>query len=182
MKIYTKKGDKGQTGLFGGERVDKDDLRIDCNGELDEVNSSIGLMIAKLPKEHPWKQSLQTIQANIMKLMSDIANPGNKGNKKENNTLETTEMIEQWMENINQKLGDKMNALILPGGNEISAYCHIIRTKIRRAERKIISLHKKNPLSDPLLAFINRLSDLFFMLALEEMHDKDITENKFKSV
>ena len=180
MKIYTKKGDKGQTGLFGGERVDKDDFRIDCNGELDEVNSTIGLLIAKLPADHPWKQSLQTIQAEIMELMSDIANPGNKGKKKADHTLDTTEMIEQWMENINQKLGNKMNALILPGGNEISAYCHIIRTQMRRAERKIISLHKKTPLPDSLLAFLNRLSDLFFMLALEEMHEKEITENKFK--
>ncbi len=82
MKIYTKKGDKGQTGLFSGERVDKDDLRIDCNGELDEVNSTIGLLIAKLPEEHHWKQSLQKIQSDIMKLMSEIANPGNKGKKK----------------------------------------------------------------------------------------------------
>ncbi len=180
MKIYTKKGDKGQTGLFSGERVDKDDLRIDCNGELDEVNSTIGLLIAKLPEEHHWKQSLQKIQSDIMKLMSDIANPGNKGKKKEDSTLGTTKMIEKWMEQINQKLGEKMNALILPGGNEISAYCHIIRTQTRRAERKIISLHKKTPVPDDLLAFINRLSDLFFMLALEEMHDNEITENKFK--
>ncbi len=89
-------------------------------------------------------------------------------------------MIEQWIEQINQRLGDKMNALILPGGNEISAYCHVVRTQIRRAERKIISLHKKTPLTDSLLAFINRLSDLFFMLALEEMHENGITENKFK--
>jgi len=180
MKIYTKKGDKGQTGLFSGERVDKDDLRIVCNGELDEVNSSIGLLVAKLPEKHHWRQQLQKIQSDIMKLMSEIANPGNKGNKNIDNTLNTTEMIEQWMEKINLKLGKKMNALILPGGNEISAYCHIVRTQTRRAERKIISLHKKTPLSDNLLAFINRLSDLFFMLALEEMHDNEITENKIK--
>jgi len=180
MKIYTKRGDKGKTGLFGGERVDKDDLHIECNGELDEVNSTIGLIKAKLTENHHWQQNLQHIQTVIMKMMSDIANPGEKGNNNENNNREIIEFIEQWIEEINQKLGNKMNALILPGGNEVSASCHIVRTQIRRAERKIISLNKQTPLPENLLVFVNRLSDLFFMLALEEMHNNNLLEKKFK--
>ena len=179
MKIYTRKGDKGKTGLFNGERVDKDNIRIECNGELDEVNSNIGLLRAKLPQNHSWQAQLQTIQTEIMNLMSTIAHPQQTEGEEQPANSQKVGALEQWMETIQKKLGDKMNALILPGGNEVSAMCHIIRTKIRRAERKVISLHRHSPLPEDLLAYINRLSDLFFMLALEEMKNNDVEEDKY---
>jgi len=179
MKIYTRKGDKGKTGLFNGDRVYKDNIRIECNGELDEVNSNIGLLRAKLPQNHAWQKELQSIQTEIMNLMSTIANPKQTGSKEQPDSTRKAEGLEQWMEVIQQKLGNKMNELILPGGNEVSAMCHIIRTKIRSAERKVISLHRQSPLSEGLIAYINRLSDLFFMLALEEMKNNDIEKDKY---
>ncbi len=177
MKIYTKKGDKGQTTLFSGEKADKDDQRIEANGTLDEVNSTIGLLRVKSGQDHNWQEGLHQIQVEVMQLMSFIASPGkeinidpiNKGIKK----------IEEWIDEICAKT-DKMNALILPGGNEISALCHIIRTQVRRAERKVFKLHKTQPVEEACLSYLNRLSDLFFMLAQLEMQESDIPVEKFK--
>ena len=82
MKIYTKKGDTGKTGVFGGKRIDKDDTRIECIGTLDEVNSTIGLMRSKLGNDHEWQPNLRRVQKDMMNMMSHLARPS--GSKKEN--------------------------------------------------------------------------------------------------
>ncbi len=177
MKIYTKKGDKGQTSLFSGEKVDKDDQRIEANGTLDEVNSTIGLLRVKLDQNHKWQEKLHQIQAEVMQLMSFIASPGKKINIRP--ISEGIKNTEEWIDEICAKT-EKMNALILPGGNEISALSHVVRTQVRRAEREVYHLHKKQPVDEACLSYLNRLSDLFFMLAQLEMQESEIPVEKFK--
>src|SRR5215469_13013947 len=131
MKIYTKKGDKGMTGLFGGSRVYKDDARVDCYGTLDEVNSTIGLLRAKLGTEHPWQPRLHRIQKDMMDMMSHLARPSDC--KKENTNphpLDGAEFCEKWIDELEAGLTTASEYFLLPGGNEISALCHVVRTQM----------------------------------------------------
>lgn len=180
MAITTKTGDTGSTSLFGENRVDKDHIRIECNGLIDEANCRIGLLISELGESHSWTMGLIEIQRNIMLIMSHIATPANssKLNKKphpEKGLLE----CETWISELNELLKDDKLAFVLPGGNKVAALCHMVRTGIRTAERKIISLHKVESVQTYILQYFNRLSDLFYLLAIAELKLNDIQANKF---
>lgn len=181
MKIYTKKGDKGTTALFGGSRVDKDDVRINCNGTLDEVNSTIGLLRAKLGQAHEWQVNLHKIQKDMMDMMSHLARPSDC--KKENpnpKPIDGAAFCEQWIDDLETAMSTKSDYFLLPGGNEISALCHVIRTQIRRGERLLVSLMKTDHVEEYIPAYINRLSDLFFILARAEMDKAGVSEEKWQ--
>ena len=181
MKIYTKKGDKGTTALFGGSRVDKDDVRINCNGTLDEVNSTIGLLRAKLGQAHEWQVNLHKIQKDMMDMMSHLARPSDC--KKENpnpKPIDGAAFCEQWIDDMETAMSTKSDYFLLPGGNEISALCHVIRTQIRRGERLLVSLMKTDHVEEYIPAYINRLSDLFFILARAEMDKAGVSEEKWQ--
>lgn len=181
MKIYTKKGDSGKTALFGGSRVDKDDVRVECYGTLDEVNSTIGLLRAKLGVEHAWQAKLGKIQKDMMDMMSHLARPSDC--KKENpnpKALDGAEFCEQWIDELEAGMMTKSDYFLLPGGNEISALCHVVRTQMRRGERRLVSLMKVDTIEDYIPAYINRLSDLFFILARAEMDKAGVAEEKWQ--
>ncbi|HXO77555.1 MAG TPA: cob(I)yrinic acid a,c-diamide adenosyltransferase [Puia sp.] len=181
MKIYTKKGDKGTTGLFGGKRVYKDDNRVNCYGTLDEVNSTIGLLRAKLGPGHVWQPRLHRIQKDMMDMMSHLARPSDC--KKENTNpkpVDGAEFCEQWIDELEAAMTTASDYFLLPGGNEISALCHVVRTQMRRGERLLVTLMKEDEVEEYIAAYINRLSDLFFTLARAEMDAAGVAEEKWQ--
>jgi cob(I)alamin adenosyltransferase len=169
MKIYTKGGDKGETGLFGGERVSKDSLRIEAYGTVDELNSFIGLAIIET-KDPEVKALLNKIQGTLFTLGSDLATPENQKNKTytiPRITKSHAEEIEKEIDKFDSKLEELRN-FILPGGCKSSALLHICRTICRRAERRVVSLNNGVNVNPDIIIFLNRLSDLFFVLARYE--------------
>jgi len=181
MKIYTKKGDRGTTGLFGGKRVYKDDIRVNCYGTLDEVNSTIGLLRTKLTSDHPWQSNLHRIQKDMMDMMSHLARPADC--KKENSNprpVDGAAFCEQWIDELESAMTTASDYFLLPGGNEISALCHVVRTQMRRGERLLVTLMRTEEVEDYISAYINRLSDLFFILARAEMDKAGVAEEKWQ--
>ncbi len=183
MKIYTRKGDTGKTGVFGGKREFKDSARIECNGTLDEANSTIGLLRAKLGNNHEWQPKLHKIQKDLMDMMSHLARPSDS--KKENpnpKPKDGADFCEQWMDEMEANISSPSDYFLLPGGNEISALCHVCRTQIRRGERRLVTLMHEDPKSveEYVVAYINRLSDLFFTMARAEMDKAGVAEEKWQ--
>lgn len=169
MKIYTKGGDKGETGLFGGERVSKDSLRIETYGTVDELNSFIGLAVVEI-KDYEVKKLLERIQNTLFILGSDLSAPDNVKDKSHNIPRISKlnyEEIEKEIDKFDSRLGELKN-FILPGGSKSAALLHICRTICRRAERRVVALNNAVNISPDIIIFLNRLSDLFFVLARYE--------------
>lgn len=182
MKIYTKTGDRGQTGLLGGVRVSKDDIRVDTYGTFDEVNSFIGLLRTKMDPNHSWQDKLHRIQVELMNTMSHLATPEDMREKNQMPLPEGMDVFcEDWIDEIENSLSSKSDYFILPGGNEISALCHVVRTQLRRGERKLISLHTNHKVERSILLFINRLSDLFFSLSRAALEEADLPEERWRA-
>jgi cob(I)alamin adenosyltransferase len=181
MKIYTKGGDKGETGLFGGERVSKDSLRIEAYGITDELNSFIGLLLTEII-DAEVKNLLNKIQSLLFTLGSDLAAPDNETNKKHNIpriNRSHCEELENEIDKFDARLEELRN-FILPGGCKSSSMLHICRTICRRAERKVVSLNKDVEVSPDIIIFLNRLSDLFFVLARYENKVSGIEDIKWQ--
>jgi len=181
MKIYTKKGDKGTTGLFGGKRVYKNDIRLHCIGTLDEANATIGLLRTKLGEKHAWQPNLHKIQKDMMDMMSHLARPSDTTKINTNPMpVDGAVFCEAWIDTLEAAMTAPSDYFLLPGGNEISALCHVIRTQIRRGERELVELMQQDAVHDAIPAYINRLSDLFFTLARAEMDKAGIAEEKWQ--
>ena len=179
--ISTRAGDKGKTGIGGGARVDKDDARIECLGDLDEANSSIGLLRSKLEAGHPWETGLRRIQTDMMNLMAHVATPSEISPRPQAPLpLESAIWMEGWMKEIEDRLASTTEYFLLPGGNEVCALCHMARTVTRRAERRLATLNKADPIDPSILQFINRLSDLLFKLSREETNKQGLTEERWR--
>jgi len=182
MKIYTRKGDTGMTGVFGGKRESKDSARIECNGVLDEANSTIGLLRVKLGYDHEWQPNLHRIQKDLMNMMSHLARPSDSKKVNQNpEPIDGSNFCEQWIDEMESAMSSPSDYFLLPGGNEVSALCHLCRTQIRRGERRLITLLKEDPDSVPeyIIAYINRLSDLFFTMSRAEMDKHGVAEEKW---
>lgn len=179
MAVTTKTGDTGTTSLFGGSRVDKDHIRIECNGLIDEANSRIGMLLAEIGSDHPWEKRLLNIQRDLMLMMSHIATPVDceKPNKKPGAEKGLTE-CEIWIDELNNYLKDEKLAFVLPGGNKVAALCHFVRTGVRTAERKLISLNKLEAIKPYIIQYFNRLSDLFYLLSICELKMSNIRVEK----
>ena len=169
MKIYTKTGDKGETGLFGGERISKDSLRIRAYGTIDELNAFIGLAVTEVTDESV-KDKLQKIQGWLFIIGADLASPESKVNKKLN-VYRTPEIYyretEKFIDEYETELDDLKN-FILPGGSRAAALLHVCRTITRRAEREVVALNSTVKIGANIIIFLNRLSDLFFVLSRYE--------------
>jgi len=166
MKIYTKTGDGGETSLFGGKRVWKDDLRLSAYGTIDELNAVIGLGITEILNPE-LRQALFSIQNNLFILGSDLATPMDKGNKNfiiPRVQKEQYENLEKLIDEMDSKLAELKN-FILPGGTKGSAYLHLSRTVCRRAEREVVALSKKEEINNEVEIYLNRLSDFLFVAA-----------------
>lgn len=180
MNIYTRGGDKGKTGIHGGQRVDKDDIRIEANGCIDELNSMIGVIRAFLPAEHEWQQILFKIQSELMVVMSHVATPSAIREKNPNPLPDNLDKFcEECIDNMTDNMGQSLS-FILPGGNLVSSHLQLARTIARRSERRLWTLNKQDEVPESILKFINRLSDLFFTMARFEMFRDGTGEERWK--
>lgn len=180
FKIYTKGGDKGETSLLGGTRVSKGHDRVEAYGNLDELNSFIGLIRDSEINPH-YRQVLIRVQENLFTAEALIARDPEKVTR-ELPTLTEEEILilENEIDTMNEDLPELTN-FILPGGNSIVSYCHIARTVCRRAERSLIRLNQISPVEDIIIRFINRLSDYLFVLARKTGKDTGATETPWIS-
>lgn len=166
MKIYTKTGDKGQTSLANGKRVSKTDLRLECYGTADELNSWVGLLRART---NSYQEQLDCIQNLLFNLGARLADaPGEDWI-----TTQDVTDLELWIDQIQEQL-EPLRAFILPAGNETIATCHLCRTVTRRLERLMVNLLAQNT-NDITLQWVNRLSDFWFVLARKIAKDDKIS-------
>lgn len=169
MKIYTKKGDKGDTGLIGGARVPKSHLRVAAYGEVDELNAVIGLV-----KAHSTDSELNTllrdIQRDLFAIGAQLADPKAKVGSKKTKAAVTQAQVERLEQAVDRREAEMppLTAFLLPGGSPLGALLHLARTVCRRAERAIVALARKHKIDPLILAYVNRLSDLLFVLARHE--------------
>ncbi len=165
MKIYTKTGDEGKTGFVGGERVSKNDLRIEATGTLDELNSVLGVVLSFMTDER-LRFLLEKIQHDLFTLGAELSWFTSKaGNRKMPiTTADQVKELEHAIDDLDAMLAPQIS-FILPNGTQASTFLHLGRTVCRRAERLIVTLGQHYPLNPELLKYINRLSDLLFIMA-----------------
>jgi len=171
VKIYTKTGDKGETSLFTGQRVPKNDPFIIAIGSVDECNSSIGTAVSLLPKDSTFSEivnQLKSIQHALFDLGAAIATPRSRAdNKKIEKTRFDSEeiaLIESWIDKMTDNL-PKLKTFILPGGHPSGAMLHLARSICRRAERDVVPLTNHADVSENVFVYLNRLSDYLFTLS-----------------
>ncbi len=166
--VYTRTGDKGTTSLVGGQRVSKADDRIESYGTIDELNSFTGLLITDLTDQEDL-DFLKFVQHKLFTIGSYLATDQESTELKIESKVspESIVRIEKEIDRIDSTL-PKMKNFILPGGSRSAAEAHLCRTVCRRAERRIYRLMEKSQVEEPVLIFINRLSDYFFILARKE--------------
>ena len=176
MKIYTKKGDQGSTGLIGGTRVSKGDVRIEAYGTVDELNSYIGL-ISTMPIDNLYILQLQEIQDRLFTIGSHLAADPEKSKMQLPDLLEVdVEKLENWMDAMDEALAP-LTAFILPGGHAIIAHTHVARCICRRAERMAVVLDELEGVEALVLTYLNRLSDYLFVLSRKISLDLGISEH-----
>ncbi len=168
MKIYTKTGDKGETSLFGGQRVSKDNLRIEAYGTVDELNSVLGMAWNEI-HDTDVKETVRKIQNDLFTLGADLATPLEKDSRVNITRIgiECIEWVEKKIDFFEEKLPE-LRAFIIPGGSKSASILHFARTVSRRAERNVVTLSKSVDIGDNIVIYLNRLSDLFFVLSRYE--------------
>lgn len=177
MKIYTKTGDDGTTGLIGNKRVKKSNPRIASYGVVDELNASIGIVLSsKLPKD--IRILLTKIQNDLFVVGADLANPNLK-NKSNRVTSEMITYLEKEIDRLEEKL-DPITYFILPGGDLIASQIHLARAICRRAETNVVSLSEVEAINNLCLIYMNRLSDLLFVVARTINKRKKISDIAWK--
>ncbi len=178
MKIYTKTGDSGETSLFSGGRVSKSDLRIKAYGSTDELNSFIGLLAASdINIAH--KKILFQIQNKIYNIGSILAVKGETTFSVPKIKPENIELLENEIDNLNKEL-PPLKDFIIPGGNIVTAQCHVCRSVCRRAEREVVELANSEKIDILVIQYLNRLSDYLFVLARKISKDTNAKETIWK--
>lgn len=184
MKIYTKTGDKGYTSLIGGGRVPKFDLRIESYGNVDELNSYIGLVSDQDIDQH-YKMILKKVQNCLFIIGSILATDPDKINLPGKKEIfipelhpEDTDILEKEIDSMTEKL-PQLKHFILPGGNTAVSFCHVARCVCRRAERSVVHLAEGNDVDEKVIIYLNRLSDYLFVLARMLCLDNKIAENQW---
>ena len=171
MKLYTRSGDNGSTGLFGGGRVSKDHPRVTAYGTVDETNAIIGLAMSAIPSDDDgflgrMHSILHLCQSRLFDIGADLATP--EGTAHEEKTVRLPDAAVAEMEHFIDEVESgnaPMTTFVLPGGSELAARLHMARTVARRAERKVVELAHTETVSPNVVAWINRLSDLLFAMA-----------------
>ena len=165
-RIYTKSGDKGETGLGDGTRVPKDAARVEAFGQVDELNAVLGLVTAYCP-DCPEAALLRVIQNDLFDVGADLCIPPTAGEdpgKCLRVTAAQAERLEKAIDRLNENL-QPLNSFVLPGGTPAAAWLHLARTVCRRAERAVVTLMHTEPVNPQVLIYLNRLSDFLFVFA-----------------
>ena len=176
-KIYTKTGDDGTTGLAGGNRVKKSNLRLDAYGTVDELNAYIGLLRSMISDISVQKLLLE-VQNNLFVIGAKLAS-----DEKNIETSKRLDCSETSIENLEKSIDQYEEELpaiqnfILPGGSQLVSYCHIARTVCRRAERRVVQLAETTEIEEIIVRYLNRLSDYLFVLSRKVAKDQDVVEN-----
>jgi cob(I)alamin adenosyltransferase len=157
-RIYTRTGDGGTTGLADRSRLSKDAPRIEAIGAVDELNSTLGVLLAEVLPD-PVRTCMENVQHDLFDLGGELSVPGHAIMSKAH-----VERLERELDRLNGAL-PPLKDFVLPGGSRAAALAHVARTVCRRAERRLVTLSRKQKLSRPILAYLNRLSDLLFVLA-----------------
>lgn len=172
MKIYTRKGDRGETSLFGGGRVPKAHARVDAYGTIDELNSVLGWAVTQLADDE-IRDRLAALQHDLFILGAELATPSHEGERRRPETPELpadrVETMEEWIDQASEEV-EPLKQFVLPGGAPGAAALHVTRTVCRRAERAVVALAADAEVSDEVIRYLNRLSDLLFALARLENH------------
>ena len=172
MKIYTKTGDKGTTGLYTGQRVDKDSLRVEAYGNVDEINSALGMARAHVKNDEVRRTILELQKLLMQRVMSDLASVGQESAY---TSAKDVTWLEELIDGFTAQLAP-LNRFIVPGDNPGAAALDVARTTTRRAERQLWRLFRQEKIDENLIVVLNRLSDLCFTLSRieieqpEEMH------------
>lgn len=165
-RIYTKSGDKGDTGLGDGARVHKDHPRVAAYGSVDELNAVLGLLVSHFPQASEI-ELIRSIQNDLFDVGADLCLPQAPDEKPGAHLRvrsEQADRLEQAIDRLNASLSP-LKSFILPGGQGAAAWCHLARTVCRRAEREIVTLARGEPINSQIVIYLNRLSDLLFVLA-----------------
>jgi len=180
MKIYTKTGDDGSTGLIGGARVGKDDLRIECYGTIDELNATIGLCASIA--DGNLRQWLTPVMNELFVIGARLATPEDQKNTSTWMPALNEMMVHRLEEQIDEaeKQLAPLQCFILPGGTDLAARLHLSRTVCRRAERLLVHFSRTHPLEDLLMRYVNRLSDWLFVLARLANHLEGVGDVPWK--
>lgn len=161
-RIYTRGGDKGETSLGDGTRRSKDDLRVEAYGTVDEANAAVG--IARLESSGELDAVLARIQNDLFDLGADLCRPGDGSDAKLRIAQAQVDRLESEIDSFNAEL-QPLKSFILPGGSATAASLHLARTITRRAERLVVTLGQREPVNPVALRYLNRLSDLLFVLS-----------------
>ncbi len=177
-RVYTKKGDAGQTSLVGGQKVSKDDARIEAYGTVDELNGFVGACrvgaldaSTRAPGEHE-RNSLAGLAASLLRVQHELFNlgsilatlPEDVHEKQPRVTAREVTLLEQEMDRMNEEL-EPLRSFVLPGGSRLNADLHLARTVCRRAERLLVSFARDNAVDPEAVRYLNRLSDAFFVMS-----------------
>jgi len=165
MKLYTKSGDDGSTGLYGGDRVSKDSCRVAAYGNVDETNAAIGAVLA-IAGDEPFAEPLRTIQRELFVVGANLASPTGDAGIEEIRESDVKQ-LESWIDQFHDDLPSMKN-FVLPGGCQSAAMLHLARTVCRRAERSVITLAReceRGTVHQLAIVYLNRLSDLLFAMA-----------------
>lgn len=170
-RIYTRKGDKGTTGLFSGERIDKDDPRVEAYGTVDELITSLG--VAKVHSNERIADYIHTIQQKLFLIAAELAT--NRDSIENKEILDGVQQVGEddvtLLENMADELVEELPLLknfVIPGGTKGAAFLHVSRTVCRRAERRIIFYARETPINPEIIRYVNRLSDLLFVMSRYE--------------
>jgi cob(I)alamin adenosyltransferase len=179
VKIYTKTGDKGQTGLLGGTRVPKDALRVSAYGDVDEACATIGVVVSQADAR--LAQLLGAIQKDLFAIGARLADPTHKLAARRAKAAVTAAHVRRLERAIDARERElpTLRAFVLPGGTPAAALLHQARTVVRRAERSVVSLSREAALEPGILVYLNRLSDLLFVLARHENHRAGLVEERW---
>lgn len=174
FKIYTKTGDKGETGLFGGKRLPKSHLRIEAYGTVDELNSYLGL-IRDLLENETQRDLLKSIQERLFTVGSSLASDPDKKMITPDLKISDIELLEQAIDSMNDALPPLKN-FIFPGGHPTVSHTHIARCICRRAERRVVELAQHEAVEEVVIQYLNRLSDYLFTLGRKIAQDLNAPE------
>lgn len=175
LKIYTGRGDYGNTNLIGGRTVTKDDVRVDAYGTVDELNAIIGLAVTKA-EENEFSKTLLQVQSTLFDVGTDLANDRNKVETK------LTENHIKWLEEVIDSYTARTpetSYFVLPGGSELASILHLARTVCRRAERLIVTMMREYEVNEYAFRYMNRLSDFLFAMGRLVNHEQGVDEIKY---